>query len=163
MEDILLTIAELATAFAGFASIVVIFRGRQRIDTDRDLKITFQSMLLSALFVVFFSLLPIVISQFGIGKEHSYEICSAALLLYIMIAYTGALVFLSRGRFLKISGQTLVFLLFATSIVVSQALVQLGVVHPAPYYLAGVFLLLMASGFAFYSLITFPENTGDET
>ena len=67
MEEILLTFAEIAAAFAGFASIVVIFRRREQIESDPELRIGFQSMLLSALFVVFFSLLPLVLDRFWIG------------------------------------------------------------------------------------------------
>ena len=87
MSDLLQTIAEIAAAFAGFASVVVIFRRRGNVHTDEATRVTFQSMLLGSLFVVFFSLLPLILDQLLVGPELAYFYAAALLFGYIAISF----------------------------------------------------------------------------
>jgi hypothetical protein len=153
MEEILLTFAEIAAAFAGFASIVVIFRRREQIESDPELRIGFQSMLLSALFVVFFSLLPLVLDRFWIGESWPLRISSAALLLYILVTFVAGTITINRGRRLKLSVGFVFHACVAAAVVSTQVIAQISGSMSEPLYLAGVFALLIASGFSFYWLI----------
>jgi hypothetical protein len=65
--DLLLTTAEIAIAFAGFASIVsVLGRGRSSDDSRLD-ALRLRAMLESALTVVVFALAPFIPNAFGLS------------------------------------------------------------------------------------------------
>ena len=150
MLEILQTTAEIAAAFAGFASVVVIFRRRGNIHTDDDTRVTFQSMLLGSLFVVFFSLLPMVLSGL-LGSHEAGFFCSAALLLlYILGAFVWGF---SKGG----TGSAVPYFVAAFIIACTQSIALLGFFSLEDLYVVGVFTLLTISGYAFYSLISFGE------
>ena len=154
MHDTLQTIAELAAAFAGFASVVVIFRRRGDVRVDENTKVTFQSMLLGALFVVFFSMLPVVLENV-LGHSYTSFFYSALLLLgYIVATFLWGL---SQGS--GSARSAIPYFVAAAIIAISQLAGLLDFQPIENMYLLGVFTLLTISGYAFYSLITFgPEN-----
>lgn len=90
MHELLQTIAEIAAAFAGFASVVVMFRRGGDVHTDEATRIIFQSMLLGSLFVVFFGLLPLVLERLLTSAERAYFCASTLLLIYIASSFIWA-------------------------------------------------------------------------
>lgn len=158
MDELLQTIAEIAIAFAGFASVVVVFRQGRSIHTDYETRVTFQSMLLGALFVVFFSLLPMVLAHLMGSASKAYVISACLLMLYICAAFIWALV--QAGGTIGVG--TMPYLAATLLIVGTQAAGLLGLGSLPGLYLAGLFVLLTISGFAFYSLITFSGSKDED-
>lgn len=68
--DVLLSIAEIAAAFAGFAALAGVIGGRSAESEQYDFE-RLRSVVLASLVVVFASLLPIVLSKFTIGDISS--------------------------------------------------------------------------------------------
>jgi hypothetical protein len=158
LEDLLQTTAEIAAAFAGFASVVVIFRRRGDVRTDSDTKVTFQSMLLGSLFVVFFGLLPLVLGH-AFGSSEPAFFCSAALLLvYIVGTFIWGLV---QGG--GSDSSAVPYFIAAFTIASTQIAGLSGAMPTEDLYLVGVFTLLTISGYAFFSLIALPGPDGDDT
>ena len=80
-EDLLLTIAEVAVAFAGFASIVSVL-GRRSSDTPEHINaLRMRGMILSSLLAVAFSLLPFLLHGYGLTGGVLWRTSSAVLLL----------------------------------------------------------------------------------
>ena len=82
-HDVLLTMAEIAVAFIGFAGIVVVFQRREadaweRTDTQR-----FWLMVVSALLALVFSLLPLLFIAAGRSSETTWAVCSAAMAVFV--------------------------------------------------------------------------------
>ena len=154
LEELLSTTAEIAAAFAGFASVVVIFRRRGDVRSDEQTKVTFQSMLLGSLFVVFFALLPLVLGRLLNSLQDGFFYSSALLLAYIVGAFIWGL---THSRDSNVSA--IPYFIAAITIAGTQITGLLRVLPTENLYLVGVFTLLTISGYAFYSLITF---TGDD-
>lgn len=156
MHDTLQTIAEIAAAFAGFASVVVIFRRRGDVRADEDTKVTFQSMLLGALFVIFFSMLPIVLEQVLSSSNTGFFYSAMLLLGYIVGTFLWGL---SQGSGSALSAVP--YFMAAALIAISQLAGLFDFQAVENMYLLGVFTLLTISGYAFYSLITFGGGNDD--
>jgi len=155
MQDILQTTAEIAAAFAGFASVVVIFRRRGDVRADDDTRVTFQSMLLGALFVIFFSMLPIVLDQIVGNSSDGFFYSAALLLAYIVGTFLWGL---RQGS--GSNRSAIPYFIAALTIAISQVLGLTGFSAIDSMFLLGVFSLLTISGYAFYSLISF--DPGDD-
>ena len=67
-SDLLLTISEVAVAFAGFASLVSVLGQRSSRDDVRVSSIRMRAMVLYSLLVVAFSLLPFVLNRYGLSE-----------------------------------------------------------------------------------------------
>lgn len=78
--EILLTLAEVATAFAGFASIVAVFRKRGELTLHLD-AFRFRGIIENCLVVLAFSLLPLIVDSYGLWEGVSWRISSMALLV----------------------------------------------------------------------------------
>jgi len=85
-ESALLTTAEVAVAFAGFASIVTAFRRREHGEWTPQDVLRFQLMITSSLSAVFFALLPFAMSFFGASEPGVWSYGSGALALYLVLA-----------------------------------------------------------------------------
>jgi hypothetical protein len=84
-SDLLLTIAEIAIVFAGFASVVSGFR-RQRSSADpRADGYRLRLMLERALSVVFFALLPFVPEALGLSDEIMWRSAAGVFLLWHVV------------------------------------------------------------------------------
>jgi len=77
--DVLLTIAELAVAFAGFASVVVLFQHRDPGHWPAAVGIRLRTMIESSLVTLFAALLPFVLHHLGLAGPSLWTICSLAL------------------------------------------------------------------------------------
>jgi hypothetical protein len=83
-ESALLTTAEIAVAFAGFASVVAVFRRREDSWAPQDV-LRFQLMITASLAVVFFALFPIAIHFFGASASSVWSFSSGVLCLFISL------------------------------------------------------------------------------
>jgi hypothetical protein len=84
--DFLFTIAEVGTAFAGFATLVVVFSQRFGGPQGEVERIRLSSMLRVAVLAVLFSLLPYLPFYFGLATESAWRVC-AGLLSLTWLAY----------------------------------------------------------------------------
>jgi hypothetical protein len=158
-SDVLLTMAEVAVAFAGFASLVSILGQQDSVDPPLVLAFRMRGMLLTSLLVVGFALLPIVLNEFGLGPRTEWTLASVSL-LGASLAYARwllrAFADIGRARLRPTAFQRRVViptLLLTLAAVVLLLTANLLLAHPA-MYLSALLLLLVQSGFAF-SLIVF--------
>jgi hypothetical protein len=148
-ESALLTTAEVAVAFAGFASVVTAFRRREPDGWAPQDVIRFQLMIASSLSTAFFALLPIAVGFFGVGERGVWGFASGLLCAYLVLTLVAvgrrALV-LTRGASLN----PLISFAFISGAVVSAVLLGLntaGVVFEralGPYFVGLLFLLVLA-------------------
>ena len=78
-SDVLLTFAEVAVAFAGFASLVGVLGQRKSADDPRVIGLRMRGMLLSSLMVVAFSIFPILLTRYGASPDLTWRTSSLAL------------------------------------------------------------------------------------
>ena len=157
--EVLLTVAEVAVAFAGFASLVSIL-GRGTADADpRVLSLRMRAMLVSSLLVVGYAFVPVIFDAYGASSEVSWK-GSSALLLVAALGYyrwlQRAIITLGRAGLTPTPFQRRVIIptLLLTLVVVSLLLLANVVVAMPAIYVTALALLLFQSGFAF-TLIVF--------
>jgi hypothetical protein len=80
--EIFLTLAEVSVAFAGFASIAVLFRRRDRGAWEPADAFRYRSMLANSLFSCGFAFLPLILSRFELSDRVLWSLCSALLFIY---------------------------------------------------------------------------------
>ena len=157
-SDILLTIAEVAVAFAGFSSLVGILGQRSSLDDPRVLGVRMRAMLLSSLLVVAFSILPVVMARYGTTPELLWS--SSSLMLLVTVGAFCVWVLLSfrslgRPALTRTWVQRLIILptvfLTLTSLV-ALLLVNVMLARPA-IYLTALLLLLFQSGHTFCHIV----------
>lgn len=166
-SDTLLTVAEVAVAFAGFASLVGILGHGTSAADPRVLSLRMRAMLLASLLVVGFSLIPVILDGYG-ARPHLVWTASSLMLLGTTLAYgwwlQRAISLLGRAGLTpspfqrRVIVPTLLLTLLAAAVLL---LANLIVAVPAIYLTALAFLLFQ-SGFAF-CLIVFsflPQITG---
>lgn len=158
--DSLLTLAEIAVAFAGFSSVVVLFR---RSDQDRwegfD-RVRFRIMLLASLLAALFAVLPLPLQELGVPHDFIWMICSGGLALYVG---GGAVVqFRTRRLFTNPFDRTLsvFFQLVAWGVLACQVLnvIGIGFHRQSGPYVLGVSWLLFQAGWQFYRLVSPHES-----
>ncbi len=79
--EILLTTAEIAVAFAGFASLVTILGRRSSRVDPRIIAMRFRGMLTNSLLVVAFSMIPLLLFRYGLRETAVWRISSVLLAL----------------------------------------------------------------------------------
>jgi hypothetical protein len=159
--EIFLTLGEVSVAFAGFASIAVLFRRRDRGTWEPADAFRYRSMLANSLFSCGFAFLPLILSRFELSDRVLWSLCSALLFIYyawrvatnLPVAHRVAArrgERLPRDFALNIANAALVLLL------------QLGNVIGVPFergpapYLAGIALVLVNAGTNFFNLVVVP-------
>jgi len=151
--DLLLTMAEVSVAFAGFASITVLFRGRSAGEWTTPDRLRYGAMLRGSLCACLFSLFPVVLVQAGVSESWTWSLTSVCLLVY-GIAMSRVFVFLFRAgaranieiaRNMVASGLNIFFQLLN--------LVGIGFHREAAPVLLGLGLLLANAGANFYRLV----------
>ena len=163
-KDVLLTLGEIAVAFAGFASIAILFRRPDRDAWEPEFALRYRGMLASSLFACVFAFLPLILGRFDLSSLALWSSCSALLLTYCtyrMAANVPASVriFAQRGERLPQD--------YSVSIAIGALVVilQLGNIIGMPFgrgpapYLAGVALLVAIAGTNFFALVTVPRPT----
>jgi len=156
--DVLLTIAEVAVAFAGFASLVGILGQRSSADDPRVIAVRMRGMLLSSLMVVGFSIFPILLAGYGASGDLTWTISSLVLLAATASYYRWFVVALLKLSEAKIpttdfQRRVVVPILFLVAISLAVLLgVNVFFATPA-VYLTALALLLFQSGFAFCLIV----------
>lgn len=87
-SDTLLTLAEVGVAFAGFTGLAALLV-RSRVD-PRAHHARFRAMIESALIVVVFSILPLVLSALGLSERAAWRIASGLLAVALLAEITAA-------------------------------------------------------------------------
>jgi len=157
--EILLTIAEVAVAFAGFASIVSVLGRRNGRDISPFHRAALRGMILTSLAVVFCSFAPLVPLKFGIDPIASWRL-SGLFLFAVAVAVTiaGA----RDGRHMRSGGVPLAIrLVGAAQLLLPAGLAALAASgwfpnsSPALYLLALLLLLALAGALFAGILLTF--------
>ena len=157
-SDVLLTIAEVAVAFAGFSSLVSILGRRNSLDDPRVLGVRMRAMLLSSLVVVAFSILPVILGRYGTTPELVWRSSSVALLAASGIFFVWVLMsFRALGRAAMMRTRVQSFLIAPTVLLTLTSLIALLVANVilarSEIYLTALLLVLFQSGFTFCFIV----------
>ncbi len=157
-EDVLLTIAEIAIAFAGFSGIVVVFSRREGEWTETD-RIAFAEMIASSLMILVLALLPFLLHHSGLRHPAVWGWCSALAAAAFVIRGLYAVPRAMRtGSF---SGGNLFSV--GTAFLIGGFLVIVGLIGNAASivferifapYLAALLFYLLVGCFSFWNLLT---------
>lgn len=162
--DALLALAEIAVAFAGFASVVVLFQRRNDGEWDEVSAFRYRAMVLSALMTAAFCGLPLVLDSMQLSPSAVWTVSSACLAVWLVLFLaryqfpTWHLFPTAMGRvrwvlFLFLSGGSLVLQLLNIA--------AIGFERVAGPYLAALVFLLGLAGWQFFNLVTIRPGRGD--
>jgi len=163
--DVLLTIAEVSIAFAGFASIVAVLGRREgggwpTEDVDR-----FWVMIEYSLAALFFAMVPFALYHLGIREPVLWELASALIAVFLL----GYAVMVSRrlirhrladairSHVLSVGGMFTV----CAGLIVLEGLNAVSAPFDEPFgiYLVGILWLLFGAGFMFIRLLSVVRPT----
>jgi len=156
-EEALLTTAEVAVAFAGFASVVTVFRRREDGDWPAPDVVRFQLMITTSLSAVLLAMLPFAFRFFGAGEATVWASCSGIFAVYM----TAVLVLVARRSLPLVSNVGLSPVVSWLSLVGGVSVIALQFLNAAsvgfdrelgPYYV-GLLYLLILSGVSFARLL----------
>ncbi len=161
-SDLLLTFAEVAVAFAGFASLVAILGERPARDDPHINSVRMRAMVLYSLMVVMFSLLPLLLHRYEIAEAVIWRASSGALAVAVGCVgfwLTRAVLAVrssgpQTGSAIAIAVAIPIPTLLAATLLLAANATTTVFVKPAAVYLTGLGLLVFLSGFAF-SLVVF--------
>jgi hypothetical protein len=163
--DSLLTLAEIAVAFAGFSSVVVLFSRRDEDGLQGFDRIRFRVMLLASLLAAFFAVLPLPLQELGVPHGLIWLICSGGLALYLGGGAIGQ--FRTRHLFTRPAERALSILFQLAAWTAFACLVLnvagVGFHRQAGPYVLGVSWLLFQAGWQFYRLVSPPAPLNDRT
>jgi hypothetical protein len=149
--SVLLSLAQLGVAFAGFAAIVVLFgrgeggrwKGRHHVDR-------FHGMIVHALVAVFFCMLPLVIDAFTTRADAIWRIASALLGVEILVHSTGVMLMPST---IGLRARVTVAIGYLIAVVQFMNAAAYEFERPFEAYLVGVVWHVFMSGALFLMLI----------
>lgn len=117
-SSILLTLTQVTVAFVGFASIVATFRFKDEFTIKKNDAIDLELIVNTGLVGAFFSVLPLILSSFGLQDASVWTLCSAIM----SINYLGFMYYLSRmvkiSKFRKKKSKLIISIYFAIGILV---------------------------------------------
>jgi hypothetical protein len=164
-SDVLIVIAEVSVAFAGFAGIVAVFRQRALEEWAPVDAARFRFMVECSLTTILFALLPFVFHHLGASPTATWSACSA-----LMAATIGGLLVISSLRMRWALLQTpsyhpaLMRFVQAVSLLTLGLLVlnalRIGFTAEFGPYLAALAWVLGASGINFFRLLLFGVGRG---
>ena len=154
-EDILLTTAEIAVAFAGFASLISVI-GRGASPNPRLAAFQLRFALEVALFVAAFSLIPLIPLEFGLAPESSWRLSS-----FLFVVASQLVTFTMGRRWYRSSDLSVGTTVKATAVVLSLGADLLLLINALgffgsavfPIYLVGLFANLGLAGFYFLLVV----------
>ena len=163
-SDVLLTVAELAVAFAGFASIVVLFQHRDPSRWPAAVPVRLRAMVESSLGTLYGALMPFPLHAIGLEGETLWATSSAAVIVALVVV---GIVFYRRASPHLPSGElsrrfTLTIAAFTALVV----LIQLGNAIGFPFgsgfglYLIAVLWALLVASIMFLRMVVRPILPG---
>lgn len=158
-SEVLLTVAEVAVALAGFSSVVAIFVRRESGSWTGPDVLRLWQLIIYSLAAVFFAFFPFLLFYCGLTTTDIWIVSSALLGGFITVNTAGALVTalrVWRQDRAAFNGTILATVVFLAVVAVSvQVLNVQGVIfkHSLGGYLVGLIWLLLASGFFFVRLL----------
>jgi hypothetical protein len=160
--DLLLTTAEIAVAFAGFASLIGVI-GRGSAENPRLAAFQLRYALEVTLFVAAFSLIPLLPLKYGLASENAWRLSSFLFVVASQLASYGMISRWKRNSDLAVSTYVKVTVV-ALSLGADLLLLvnALGFFGSAvfPVYLTGLFANLGLAGFYFLLVVgsVFPPD-----
>ncbi len=158
--DTLLTIAEIAVAFAGFSSIVVVFRDRYSEGWEPLDAVRYRAMLAGSLMTALFTAVPLVVSWLAVPPSLIWRVSSTVLLLWFFVLIFAQ--YRIRSLFPTPAGQVswVLFILTSSGAAACLGLNALGIAFhgAAEPYLVGITWILVLSGWQFFQLVALPPN-----
>ena len=160
-SDVLLTLVEVAVAFAGFSSIVVLFQRRDSEHWDFPTLYSYRAMLRNSLAAAFFSGLPFGLYYFELSAAVLWSICSGVLACFLVFPLRQFSAFVRGAGLMKMRSPRLTVLIVAGGhgaallLQVANA-VGIGFSRELAPYLVGVLWLTANSGLQFFNLVTLP-------
>lgn len=158
--DILLTIAEIAVAFAGFASLVSVIGAGKSERRAVAHSILFRTMVLMSLMVVALALIPFVTHSFGVKAVDSWRAASGVFFVTGSLGLYAGIRWLAKARAiagrLRGAGQLVVLVDFPAALALALVLSNLlGFTSEfaADAYVVALLLFLWGSGVCFASLL----------
>jgi hypothetical protein len=164
-ESILLSIAEISVAFAGFSGVVAVFGRRSSGKWRRGDILRFWQMIEVSLSMLIFALLPFIFHHTGMTAQRTWPACSAILALILSLQMCRALWRTISAKRTDPSISILFSLLFqgiSLVVVILQIANVMGIMFHqelAPY-LIGVFWLLCLACVLFWRLLKFSDLPG---
>jgi hypothetical protein len=160
-SELLLTMAEVAVAFAGFASITVLFRGRSAGEWAIPDVFRYGAMLRGSLCACLFSLLPVVLFRAGVSEHWTWSLTSVGLLAYsVLLSRVFVVLFRAGARANAEIARNAIAIGLNGSLQLLN-LLGLGFHREAAPVLLGVGLLLANAGANFYRLVVVsPSEAG---
>lgn len=158
-SEVLLTMAEVAIAFAGFSSIVAIFLRRESRGWTRQDVLRLWQLIIYSLAALFFALFPFSLYYCGLADSSIWMVSSSLLGVFIALNTAGSLFSVFRALGEDEFALSRAVVATVTSLAVAALSVQvlnvLGVIFERGLggYLIGVLWLLLASGFFFVRLL----------
>ena len=154
-SDILLTVAELSVAFAGFATLAGVLGKPRSVDAAIMNAARLRGMLESAILALAFALIPFVPFLFGLGQNASWRLAAAAFL----VANIARQFFLFRRlSSIRAAGASTIWLGIILAAQTDSSFVLLGVAvglsgeHAGAAYVLSLFIALFASAVFFLRL-----------
>lgn len=159
--DVLLTIAEVAVAFAGFASLLGLLGQRSSRDDPRVLGARMRAMIFFSLGAVAFAMLPLILASYGLTEATVWRTGSVLLLAaFIGIAWWVARMMpalrRSVGQRQRLVRFYAVVLIVSIGVGICVALLNsLGLLSTlaAAIYLTALGIMLFLAGFAFLLIV----------
>jgi len=159
-SDVLIVIAEVSVAFAGFAGIVAVFRQRDLVEWPPLDAARFRFMVECSLTTILFALLPFVFRHLGASPTATWSACSG-----LMAATVAGIFVIASLRMRRLRSQAsypspalLRFVqavtLLTIALLVLNAL-RIGFTAEFGPYLAALAWVLVASGLNFFRLLLF--------
>lgn len=156
----LLLTAEIAVALAGFAGIVASFQYKSGASMPRGLVLGLDIMIKNSLGVALFAILPLALSNFGVGEKAVWSFFSGLLVLMFVIV-----IYKIKKKFGKIPvNDKFSRLLFSAWFAVAYLIVSANLLNAmnivfhrefGPYFISLIFTLCL-SGFMFSRLVVRP-------
>lgn len=157
-EDVLLTIAEIAIAFAGFSGIVVVFSRREGQWTGAD-RVAFWEMISSSLMILMLALLPFLFHHAGLRHPAVWGWCSGLAAAAFVVRGLHSVSNAARAGAFRAGNLFSV----GTAFLVGGVLIAIGLICNAAGlvferifapYLAALLFYLLVGCFSFWNLLT---------
>ncbi|RLA45298.1 MAG: hypothetical protein DRR42_19545 [Gammaproteobacteria bacterium] len=154
--ELLITYSEISVGFAGFASIVVLFRRRSTGNWEPTDAFRFGAMLRASLLPALFSLVPLPLIRLGISDAHVWQFTSLLIASYMV--WGGAKLALLKVALVPWTRGTLI--LFHAVVLFTQFvnLFGIGSSPQSGWVLLGLVGCLGLAGWHFYHLVWDPSE-----